>query len=206
MQRVLLFVDRISAWAGKISSWAIVVLTLVTCYDVAARYLFRAPTDWAFDTSYMLYGTLFMMAGAYTLSRNGHVRGDVLYGFFPPRLQAGFDLILYFLFFVPGVFALAYFGIPFAAEAWRIQEHSSLTPGGPPIYHFKTVIPVAGGLLLLQGLAEIVRCVICLVTGRWPKRLSDVEEVQIDELKEMVASSEAEIQAELRQARKQQEN
>jgi TRAP-type mannitol/chloroaromatic compound transport system permease small subunit len=118
-------------------------------------------------------------------------------------VQAAFDLVLYFLFFVPGVFALAYFGIPFALEAWRIQEHSSLTPGGPPVYHFKTIIPIAGALLLLQGAAEIARCVICLITGSWPKRLSDVEEVQVEELKEMVASSEAEIQAELREARKQ---
>jgi TRAP-type mannitol/chloroaromatic compound transport system permease small subunit len=186
MERYLFLIDNISTWVGKTFAWAIVLLTAVTSYDVFARYLFNAPTDWAFDVSYILYGSLFMMAGAYTLARNGHVRGDVLYHFFPPRLQAGLDLALYFLFFVPGIAALAYAGIEFARYSWELKEHSSLTPGGPPVYHFKTLIPIAGALLLLQGLAEIVRCVITLVTGQWPRRAHDVEEIDVDELKEMV--------------------
>ncbi|MBS0659311.1 MAG: TRAP transporter small permease subunit [Verrucomicrobia bacterium] len=186
MQKALLFVDRISAWVGIAFSWSIVVLTGVICYDVTLRYLFRAPTSWAFDVSYMLYGTLFIMAGAYTLSRGGHVRGDVLYGFLAPRLQASIDLILYILFFIPGIAALAWFGIDFAQMSWKLKEHSSLTPGGPPMYHFKTLIPIAGVLVLLQGFAEIARCIICLKEGEWPDRLKDVEEVEVDKLKAMV--------------------
>lgn len=188
MDRYLRAIDNVSTWAGKAFAWCIVILTAIVCYDVFARYLFRAPTDWAFDASYILYGSLFMMAGAYTLARNGHVRGDVLYGFFPPRLQAGLDLVLYFLFFIPGILALAYAGIDFAKISWGLKEHSSVTAGGPPLYHFKTLIPIAGFLVLLQGLAEMVRCVICLRTGAWPRRSSDVEEVDVDELKKMVGA------------------
>jgi len=186
MNRYLYAIDNISTWAGKAFAWCIVIITAIVCYDVFARYLFRAPTDWVFDVSAMLYGALFMMAGAYTLSRNGHVRGDVLYGFFPPRLQAGLDLTLYLLFFIPGIVALAYAGIDFAKISWGLREHSSTTAAGPPIYHVKTLVPIAGFLVLLQGLAEIARCVICLRTGTWPRRAHDVEEVDVDKLKEMV--------------------
>jgi TRAP-type mannitol/chloroaromatic compound transport system permease small subunit len=140
-----------------------------------------------------LYGTLFMMAGAYTLSQNGHVRGDVLYGFFRPRTQATIDLILYIVFFIPGVIALTYAGYYYAAESWAINEHSNITAEGPPIYPFKTVIPVAGAFLLLQGIVEIIRCVICLKQGEWPSREADVEEVDVDKLKEMVSGDEAEM-------------
>ncbi|MBL8539714.1 MAG: TRAP transporter small permease subunit [Betaproteobacteria bacterium] len=195
MGRYLHAIDNLSTWAGKASSWAIVILTAIVCYDVFARYLFRAPTDWVFDVSYMLYGALFMMSGAYTLARNGHVRGDVLYGFFPPRMQAGLDLLLYFLFFIPGIAALAYAGIDFAKIAWGLREHSSLTASGPPVYHFKTLIPIAGFLVLLQGLAEIARCVICLRTGAWPRRAHDVEEVDVDELKKMVQAEDVPTRA-----------
>lgn len=186
MQRFLFLIDNISAWSGKAFAWLIVVLTAVVCYDVFARYIFRAPTDWAFDVEYILYGALFMMAGAYTLSRNGHVRGDVLYGSFPPRLQAGLDLVLYILFFIPGIIALTYSGIPFAQMSWDLNEHSSLSSGGPPLYHFKALIPIAGALVLLQGLAEIIRAIQCLKTGQWPARAHDVEEVDVEELKQMV--------------------
>ena len=165
MERILHGVDAVSAFAGKAFAWLIVVLTAIICYDVAARYLFRAPTSWAFDGAYILYGSLFMMAGAYTLSRNGHVRGDVLYGFFPPRVQAALDLVLYVLFFLPGIGALAWAGIEFAQFSWSLREHSSTMAGGPPLYHFKALIPIAGGLVLLQGLAEIIRCIQCIKTG-----------------------------------------
>jgi TRAP-type mannitol/chloroaromatic compound transport system permease small subunit len=133
-----------------------------------------------------MYGTLFMMAGAYTLSKNGHVRGDVLYGFFKPRTQASIDLTLYILFFIPGVIALTYAGYYYAADSWAIREGSNVTYEGPPYYPFKTVIPVAGALLLAQGIVEIIRCVICLRQGDWPLRQQDVEEVDVDKLKEMV--------------------
>jgi TRAP-type mannitol/chloroaromatic compound transport system permease small subunit len=185
MSSILFRIDRVSAFAGKAASWCIVLLTAVVCYDVVARYVFNAPTQWGFDVAYILYGVLFMMAGAYTLSRNGHVRGDVLYRFLSPRTQAGLDLVLYLLFFVPGILALAWFGIGFAQESWAVLERSQTSASDIPIYPLKAVIPLAGGLLLLQGLAEIARCMICLRTGEWPQRLHDVEEVDIDELKAM---------------------
>ena len=195
MQRYLFWIDNVSTWSGKAFAWLIVVLTGIVCYDVFMRYVFRAPTDWAFDGAYILYGSLFMMAGAYTLARNGHVRGDVLYGFFPPRLQAALDLALYFLFFIPGIAALAYFGIDFAQISWGLREHSSTMSGGPPLYHFKTLIPIAGFLVLLQGLAEMIRCVQTLRTGHWPRREHDVEEVDVDELKKMVHAEDVETPA-----------
>ena len=186
MQRLLLLVDTISTWVGHAFSWLIVVLTLQVSWEVFSRYALNDPHAWAFDAMIQLYGTLFMMAGAYTLSKNGHVRGDVLYGFFRPRTQASIDLILYIVFFVPGVIALTWAGYDFAAESWRIRETSNVTYGGPPYYPFKTVIPIAGALLLLQGIVEIIRCLICVKQGTWPSREKDVEEVDVDELKKMV--------------------
>ncbi|MDB5779451.1 MAG: hypothetical protein JWP79_3556 [Polaromonas sp.] len=186
MQKLLLAIDRISTWVGQVFSWLILLLTLMIAWEVFSRYALDSPHPWAFDVMSMMYGSLFMMAGAYTLSKNGHVRGDVLYGFFPPRLQAGLDLALYFLFFIPGVVALAWAGYTYAAESWAIKEISNVTADGPPIYPFKSIIPLAGGLLLLQGLVEIVRCVMCLKTGEWPSRGEDVEEVDVAKLKESV--------------------
>ena len=186
MQKYLLYIDKLSTRVGQAFAWAIVLLTALISWEVFSRYVLGAPHAWVFDVMLMLYGVLFMMAGAYTLSKNGHVRGDVLYGFFPPRVQAGFDLVLYIVFFIPGVVALAWAGYTFAAESWAIKEHSSIMADGPPIYHFKTFIPIAGTLLLLQGLVEIVRCVICLKQGQWPSREEDVEEVDVEKLKEMV--------------------
>jgi TRAP-type mannitol/chloroaromatic compound transport system permease small subunit len=153
---------------------------------VFARYVLNNPNPWAFDLMIMMYGAAFMMAGAYTLAKNGHVRGDVLYTFFPPRLQAGLDLVLYIVFFIPGVVALVWAGTTYAAESFAIREHSTLTANGPPLYPFKMVIPFAGGLLLLQGVVEIVRCVVCLRNGAWPAREPDVEEVDVDQLKAQV--------------------
>jgi TRAP-type mannitol/chloroaromatic compound transport system permease small subunit len=184
--RFLWNIDRMSAFAGKAFAWCIVLLTAVVSYDVAARYLFNAPTSWAFDASYILYGALFLMAGAYTLSRNGHVRGDVLYRLFPPRVQAGVDLALYLLFFLPGVAALAYAGIGFTLDSYAMRETSSVTTSGVPIYAYKGLIPIAGALVLLQGLAEIARCVICLRSGEWPPRLHDVEEQDVDALRSIL--------------------
>jgi len=186
MQNLLLFIDKVSTWIGQFFSWLILALTLMISWEVFSRYLLDNPHAWAFDVMSMMYGSLFMMAGAYTLSKNGHVRGDVLYGFFPPRLQAWFDLILYFLFFIPGVFALAYAGYGFAADSWAINEHSNITANGPPVYPFKTILPIAGAFLLAQGLVEIVRCIVCIQQGEWPKRGDDVDEVDVEKLKEMV--------------------
>ena len=195
MQKLLLFIDRISTWVGQAFSWLIVGLTLLVSWEVFSRRFFNSPHAFTFDAMIMMYGTLFMMAGAYTLSKNGHVRGDVLYGFFSPRLQAGLDLALYLLFFIPGIAALVWAGYNFAAESWAIKEHSSVTADGPPLYHFKTIIPLAGGMILLQGLVEIVRCVICLKEGEWPSRIQDVEEVDVDKLKQMVHVKDEDIAA-----------
>ena len=186
MQKLLLSIDKLSTFVGQTFAWLIVSLTLLISWEVYSRYVMSNPHAWAFDVMIMMYGTLFMMAGAYTLSKNGHVRGDVLYGFFPPRLQAALDLTLYFVFFIPGVVALVWAGYRYAGESWAINEHSNITADGPPIYPFKTVIPVAGAVLLLQGLVEIARCVICLKQGAWPSREEDVEEVDVDKLKAMV--------------------
>jgi TRAP-type mannitol/chloroaromatic compound transport system permease small subunit len=186
MQNLLLFIDKVSTWIGQFFSWLIVALTFMISWEVFSRYVLDSPHAWAFDVMSMMYGSLFMMAGAYTLSKNGHVRGDVLYGFFPPRLQAWLDLILYILFFIPGVVALAYAGYGFAAESWAIHEHSNITADGPPVYPFKTILPIAGAFLLAQGLVEIVRCIVCIKQGEWPKRGDDVDEVDVEKLKEMV--------------------
>lgn len=188
MQRVLLAIDRVNTWVGKAFAWSILVLTMVIAYEVFARYVFRAPTGWGFDASYMLYGTLFMMAGAYALSRGAHVRGDFLYRMFSPRTQAALDLALYVLFFVPGMAALIYSGWRFFDLSYVMNERSSFSPDGPIVWPFKALIPVAGALMLLQGLAEITRCAICLSTGRWPQRLADVEELE----RELIAQAEAE--------------
>jgi TRAP-type mannitol/chloroaromatic compound transport system permease small subunit len=186
MQKLLLFVDKVSTFVGHTFSWLIVGLTLLITWEVFSRYALDKPHAWAFDVMIMQYGTLFMMAGAYTLAKNGHVRGDVLYGFFRPRTQATIDLILYIVFFLPGVIALTYAGYFYAAESWAIRESSNITAEGPPIYPFKMIIPFAGAILLVQGIVEIIRCVICLKQGRWPSREEDVEEVDVDKLKEMV--------------------
>lgn len=178
MQRFLILVDRISTLVGHLFAWCILLLTFAVSYEVFSRYVLLRPTTWAYDTSYILYGTLFMMAGAYALSRNAHVRGDFLYRTWRPRVQAALDLALYILFLFPGMFALIYSGYGFARLSWMMNEHSSFTPGGPPIYPFKAVIPVAAVFVVLQGLAEVIRCVICLRTGRWPRRLHDVEEIE----------------------------
>jgi TRAP-type mannitol/chloroaromatic compound transport system permease small subunit len=178
-QRFLHAVDRVSDWTGKAFAWLIVVLMLMVCVEVFKRYILNAPTSWVFDLNSMLYGTLFMMCGAYTLSQDGHVRGDFLYSGMKPRTQAGLDLALYILFFVPGILALMYAGYYYAADSWRIGEHSSVTAEGPPLFPFKTVIPIAGTLIMLQGVGEIVRCIVCLRTGRWPDRIRDVEEIDV---------------------------
>jgi TRAP-type mannitol/chloroaromatic compound transport system permease small subunit len=186
MQKLMLTIDKISTFAGQTFSWLIVSLTFLITYEVFSRYALDTPHPYAFDIMLQMYGTLFMMSGAYTLSKNGHVRGDVLYSFFPLRVQAGLDLTLYIVFFLPGVFALCWAGYTYASESWAIREYSSITSEGPPIYPFKTVIPIAGVLILVQGLVEIARCVLCLKHGKWPSRVQDVEEVDVAKLKELV--------------------
>jgi TRAP-type mannitol/chloroaromatic compound transport system permease small subunit len=193
MQKLLLTVDKFSTFVGTAFSWLIVSLTFLITYEVFSRYAMDAPHDWAFDGMLQMYGTLFMMAGAYTLSKNNMVRGDVLYGFFPPRVQAALDLTLYFVFFLPGVTALCWAGYTYAGDAWAIWEHSGITAAGPPIYPFKTVIPIAGAIILLQGIIEMIRCILCLKTGQWPSRIQDVEEVDVEKLKATVGVGDEDI-------------
>ena len=182
MRRFILLVDIFTAWVGKAFAWCILILTVAVAYEVFVRYALRDPTSWAFDISYMMYGSLFMMAGAYTLSRDGHVRGDVVYRLWKPRTQATVEMVLYFLFFFPGILAFVFAGADYAAESWSYNygtgEVSINSPANVPISQFKTIIPIAGALLLLQGLAQVCRCIICLRTGEWPPHLEDVEELE----------------------------
>ena len=188
VQSLLHTIDGISTWVGKATAWLMIILMSVVCIEVFKRYIVNMPTAWIFDAENMLYGSLFMLCGAYTLAQNAHVRGDFLYSSMRPRTQATLDLILYIVFFIPGIAALIYAGYDYASDSWRIAEHSNVTADGPPVYHFKSVIPIAGALIMLQGIAEIVRCVSCLQTGEWPSRLKDVAE--IDVIEEQLAHSE----------------
>lgn len=176
--RLIYAIDQLSRSVGHAFAWCIIILTLGTSYEVFVRYALRDPTSWAFDMSYLLYGALFLMAGAYTLSRNGHVRGDVLYRLWPPRVQATLELVLYFLFYFPGVLALVIAGWGYAHDAYLLKEVSINSPVGVPVWSLKMLIPAAGVLLTLQGIAEVLRCVLCLRSGRWPPRLHDVEELE----------------------------
>jgi len=194
MQQWLLRVDRLSTLIGKVFAWTVVGLTVLITWEVFSRYVLNKPHAWVLDAQIMLYGTLFMTAGAYTLSKNGHVRGDVLYGFFRPRTQASVDLVLYLIFFLPGIVALTWAGWSFANDSLAIREQT-FSADALPLYPFKFIIPIAGGTLLLQGVVEIIRCVMCLRDGEWPTRDEDVEEVDVDKLKEMVHVKDADIEA-----------
>ena len=187
VQTLLHTADRISTWVGKAASWLIVLLMVVVCTEVFKRYALNAPTAWIFDANNMMYGTLFMMCGAYALAHDGHVRGDFLYGSFQPRTQAALDLALYGLFFLPGVLALTISGWDYFGDSLRMREQTfNATP--LPVYPFKAVIPVAGAILLMQGIAEMIRCIACLKTGQWTERLKDAEE--IDVVEQQLAKSE----------------
>ncbi len=184
MTRILHFIDSLSAWFGKAFAWCIVILTFSTCYEVFVRYVLNAPTVWAFDMSVQMYGALFMMGGAYALSQDAHVRGDVLYRLLRKKTQAKIDFVLYILFLMPGASALIYYGYGFASDSWFYKEVSWSSPARIQIYYFKTLIPIAGVLVLLQGIAEAVRCLICIKTGEWPPRLHDVQETEAVLMKE----------------------
>ena len=194
MQKMLLAVDGFSTFFGKACAWTVIALTVLITAEVFSRYVLNTPHAWVLDAQIMLYGTLFMTAGAYTLSKNGHVRGDVLYGFFQPRTQAGIDLALYLVFFLPGIVALTWAGWSFANESLAIREQT-FNADPIPVYPFKFIVPIAGAVLLLQGLVEIVRCVICLRDGAWPAREQDVEEVDVDKLKETLHVKDEDIEA-----------
>src|SRR5438876_12153718 len=164
VQKFLLIIDEISTWCGKAAAWLIILLMAVVCVEVFKRYIMNMPTSWIFDADNMLYGTAFMLCGAYTLAQNAHVRGDFLYSSMRPRTQAALDIVLYVVFFFPGIAALIYAGSEYAADSWRIAEHSNVTAEGPAVYSFKTMITIAGVLELLTGVVELVLCVVCILS------------------------------------------
>lgn len=202
MATAITMIDRLTAWFGKAFAWCILIMTFGTAYEVFVRYVLNAPTSWAFDLSYSMYGALFMIGGAYTLARNGHVRGDFLYRLWSPRTQARVEMILYFVFFFPGVLALIFAGWKYASRSIGYGEVSINSPAGMPVYHLKTIIVVAGVLLLLQGIAQVLRCLQCIRTGQWEEAEDDVEELEqilLNRAQEEKAAAEA---ASAREARR----
>lgn len=171
-------IEGLSLWVGRAFGWCILILTLSVSYEVFVRYVLNAPTVWAFDMMIQMYGALFLMCGAYALAQDTHVRADVVYRLFPVKVQASLDFVLYFLFFFPGITALVWFGYEIASDSWRWKEVSFNSPASIQIYFFKSLIPVAGALLMIQGVAELVRCVMAMRTGEWPERLADVKETE----------------------------
>jgi len=186
MLQVIQAIDRLTTWVGRSFAWLILLMAFGMGYEVLSRYLFTAPTAWAYDMSYILYGTLFMVGGAYTLSRNAHVRGDFLYRLWKPRTQARVELTLYFVFFFPGILALIFAGWKYAGRSWQYMETSVFSPAGIPIFHFKTMLVVGGVLMFIQGIAQVLRCIVCIRTGEWPAEVRDVTELE-DQLLEQGA-------------------
>ena len=184
MKKFIYFFESLSIWIGRAFGWCILVLTLSVTYEVFVRYVLNAPTVWAFDMMVQMYGGLFLMAGPYALAQDAHVRGDVLYRLFPIKVQARVDLILYILFFFPGMLALFYFGYEIASDSWRYKEVSWNSPARIQIYFFKSLIPLAGGLLILQGISESMRCILCIRNGKWMQRHEDVRETEEDLMKQ----------------------
>ena len=180
MEKYIYFFESLSIWIGRAFGWCILILTLSVTYEVFVRYVLNAPTVWAFDMMVQMYGALFLMAGPYALAQDAHVRGDVLYRLFPFKVQARIDLILYIFFFFPGMLALFYFGYEIASDSWRYKEVSWNSPAPIQIYFFKSLIPLAGGLLILQGISESMRCILCIREGKWMKRHEDVHETEKD--------------------------
>lgn len=187
MVTIVQLIDRLTGWFGRAFAWLILLMAFGMGYEVVVRYLSNAPTSWAYDMSYILYGTLFMVGGAYTLARNAHVRGDFLYRLWSPRTQAKVELVLYFLFFFPGILALVIAGWRYAERSWRYMEVSVFSPAGVPVFHFKTMLVVAGVLLFFQGIAQVCRCILCIRTGEWMGHEVDAEELE-DQLKKRAAA------------------
>lgn len=178
IQSLLHGIDQFSKSVGHAFAWCIVILILGTSYEVFVRYVLDDPTSWAFDMSTILYGGLFLMSGAYALSRGSHVRGDIFYRLMPKRVQASLEFVLFIIFFYPAVIALMYAGWSYSMDSVRIHEVSVNSPIGVPIWQLKLIIPAAGTMLAIQGIAEMLRCIICIRTGEWPERLHDVEETE----------------------------
>ena len=178
MRSFISFADHLSTSIGKAFSWCIVILMGGTVYEVIMAYVFNAPTLWNFDFSMQMYGAILMMSGAYCLATESHVRGDVIYRLFKPKTQGWIDLVLYFIFFFPGVLALTFYGFDYAALAWKIKETSWSSPAQIQIYMVKAMIPAAGATLTIQGISEVFRSIICIQTGHWPARMVVAEETE----------------------------
>lgn len=176
--KIVYAIEGLSLWVGRAFGWCILILTLSVSYEVFVRYVLNSPTVWAFDMMIQMYGALFLMCGAYALAQDTHVRADVVYRLLPIKVQASLDFVLYFLFFFPGIIALAWFGYEIASDSWRYKEVSFNSPASIQIYFFKSLIPLSGALLVLQGCAELARCVMAMRTGAWPERLTDVKETE----------------------------
>ena len=195
INRVIYGVDELSRTVGHAFAWCLMILTFGTTYEVFVRYALNEPTSWAFDFSYLMYGAMFYMAGAYTLSRGGHVRADMFYRLWRPRTQAAVELVLYIVFFFPGILALVISGWRYGYDSMRIFESSVNSPAGVPIWPLKMLIPFGAGLLALQGVAEVLRCVLCMQNNEWPARLHDVEELEKQILAEYAKKAEQEAAA-----------
>ncbi|MBN9408062.1 MAG: TRAP transporter small permease subunit [Burkholderiales bacterium] len=193
MNRLLRAADRISTWVGQTAGWLIVVLVAITAFEVVSRYAFNKPNGWVLDATIMSYGAMVILGGAYALAQQSHVRGDILYGMLQPRTQAIIDLALYLVFFCPGVVALVWAGAAYAHDSWAAGERSALTANGLPVYPLKSLIPLAGALLMMQGLAEILRCVACIRQGAWAPRVEDVQEVDVDRLRSQALAADANV-------------
>jgi TRAP-type mannitol/chloroaromatic compound transport system permease small subunit len=178
MLSIIHAIESFNTWVGRAFGWCIVILTLSVAYEVFVRYALNAPTVWVFDMMVQMYGALFLMAGPYALAQDGHVRADVVYRLIPVRWQARIDFILYILFFFPGMLALFWYGAEIASDSWRFKEVSWNSPARIQIYFFKTLIPVAGALLIVQGVSECLRCLIAIRTGHWVPRHEDVRETE----------------------------
>jgi TRAP-type mannitol/chloroaromatic compound transport system permease small subunit len=158
VDRLVAAIDASSTATGWLAGWLILPMTLAVFYEVVARYAFNAPTIWAYDVTYMLYGAQFMLAAAYTLLKGGHIRTDVFYERWSPRRRAIVDMICYLLFFFPGLAFILYASGVEAWHAWRVGERSDWTPWRPILYPLKAMIPLSTLLLILQGVAEVIRC------------------------------------------------
>jgi len=178
LEKIIYSIEGLSVWVGRAFGWCILILTLAIVYEVFVRYILNAPTVWSLDMQIQMYGALFLMCGPYALAQGSHVRGDFLYRLYPVKWQATSDFVLYIIFFVPGMFALVYAGWTAAADSWRWNEVSLNSPAGIQVYYLKTLIPVVGFFMLLQGFSEMLRCVRAIQTGVWMKRLDDVKETE----------------------------
>lgn len=191
MNKTIHAIEGLSVWVGRAFGWCILILTLSVTYEVFMRYVLNSPTVWAFDMMVQMYGALFLMAGPYALAQDGHVRADVVYRLFPVRVQASLDFFLYLIFFFPGMLALFWYGAEIASDSWRYKEVSWNSPARIQVYFFKTLIPLAGGLLIIQGIAELMRCWIAIRTGVWTTRVQDVHETEDMLMEEGVTAADA---------------